>query len=49
MYLTGGGHTGDVASSILIPSVVDLVKNAKSPVNGVYIKHYWFKFMIVPN
>ncbi|KAJ3211874.1 hypothetical protein HDU67_004199 [Dinochytrium kinnereticum] len=27
----GGGHTGDVPSSILIPVVVDLVKHHKSP------------------
>ncbi|KAJ7349260.1 2-nitropropane dioxygenase [Mycena albidolilacea] len=30
----GGGHTGDTAFSILIPSVVDLCKNAKSPLTG---------------
>lgn len=30
----GGGHTGDVASSVLIPSVVDLCKNAKSKLTG---------------
>lgn len=30
----GGGHTGDVPTSILIPTVVDLVKNTKSPLNG---------------
>jgi len=30
----GGGHTGDVATSILIPKVVDLVKGAKSPLTG---------------
>lgn len=35
----GGGHTGDIASSILIPKVVDLCRNAKSPLNGgpVYV------------
>jgi NAD(P)H-dependent flavin oxidoreductase YrpB (nitropropane dioxygenase family) len=35
----GGGHTGDVATSILIPKVVDLVKDAKSPLTGgpVYV------------
>jgi len=35
----GGGHTGDVATSILIPKVVDLCKGAKSPLNGgpVYV------------
>jgi len=27
----GGGHTGDVATSILIPAVVDICKNHKSP------------------
>lgn len=30
----GGGHTGDVASSILIPAVVDICKNKKSPLTG---------------
>ncbi|TGZ82577.1 NPD-domain-containing protein [Ascodesmis nigricans] len=30
----GGGHTGDVPTSILIPSVVELVKNHKSPLTG---------------
>jgi len=30
----GGGHTGDVASTVLIPQVVDLVKGKKSPLNG---------------
>jgi len=35
----GGGHTGDVATSILIPAVVDLCKGRKSPLNGqpVYV------------
>jgi len=35
----GGGHTGEVATSILIPKVVDLCRNAKSPLNGgpVYV------------
>jgi len=35
----GGGHTGDVATSILIPSVVDLCKGHKAPLNGepVYV------------
>ncbi|KAG8746671.1 hypothetical protein FRC10_003975 [Ceratobasidium sp. 414] len=35
----GGGHTGDIASSILIPACVDLVRGHKSPLNGnpVYI------------
>ncbi|KAI8853455.1 2-nitropropane dioxygenase [Chytridium lagenaria] len=30
----GGGHTGDVPTSVLIPKVVDLVKGHKSPLNG---------------
>ncbi|KAF8894401.1 2-nitropropane dioxygenase [Infundibulicybe gibba] len=30
----GGGHTGDTAFSILIPTVVDLCKNTKSPLTG---------------
>jgi NAD(P)H-dependent flavin oxidoreductase YrpB (nitropropane dioxygenase family) len=30
----GGGHTGDVPTSILIPAVVDLCKNTKSPFTG---------------
>jgi len=30
----GGGHTGDVATSILIPVVVDRVKNSRSPLTG---------------
>jgi NAD(P)H-dependent flavin oxidoreductase YrpB (nitropropane dioxygenase family) len=30
----GGGHTGDVATSILIPTVVDMCKGHKSPLNG---------------
>jgi len=35
----GGGHTGDVATSILIPKVVDLCQGAKSPLTGgpVYV------------
>jgi NAD(P)H-dependent flavin oxidoreductase YrpB (nitropropane dioxygenase family) len=35
----GGGHTGDIATSILIPKVVDLCKGAKSPLTGgpVYV------------
>jgi len=35
----GGGHTGDVATSILIPKVVDLCKGARSPLTGgpVYV------------
>lgn len=31
----GGGHTGDVPTSILIPTVVDMVKGKKSPLNGL--------------
>ncbi|KAF3350698.1 hypothetical protein VD0004_g2572 [Verticillium dahliae] len=30
----GGGHTGDVPTTVLIPAVVDLVKGHKSPVTG---------------
>ncbi|KAJ7756864.1 2-nitropropane dioxygenase [Mycena maculata] len=30
----GGGHTGDTPFSILIPTVVDLCKDAKSPLTG---------------
>ncbi|KAG8713784.1 hypothetical protein FRC11_011007 [Ceratobasidium sp. 423] len=30
----GGGHTGDIASSILIPACVDAVKGRKSPLTG---------------
>jgi len=30
----GGGHTGEVATSILIPKVVDLCKDKKSPLTG---------------
>jgi len=30
----GGGHTGDVATSILIPKVVDLCKGARSSLTG---------------
>jgi len=30
----GGGHTGNVATSLLIPKVVDLCKNYKSPLTG---------------
>ncbi len=30
----GGGHTGEVATSILIPTVVDLCKGKKSPLTG---------------
>jgi len=30
----GGGHTGDMPASILIPAVVDAVKGKKSPLTG---------------
>ncbi|EMD38478.1 hypothetical protein CERSUDRAFT_113651 [Gelatoporia subvermispora B] len=30
----GGGHTGDVPFSVLIPACVDLCKNTKSPLTG---------------
>ena len=30
----GGGHTGDVPASILIPACVDAVKGRTSPLNG---------------
>lgn len=30
----GGGHTGEVATSILIPMVVDMVRGKKSPLTG---------------
>eukprot|EP00286_Rhodomonas_abbreviata_P010387 CAMPEP_0181332048 /NCGR_PEP_ID=MMETSP1101-20121128/24860_1 /TAXON_ID=46948 /ORGANISM="Rhodomonas abbreviata, Strain Caron Lab Isolate" /LENGTH=225 /DNA_ID=CAMNT_0023441615 /DNA_START=86 /DNA_END=760 /DNA_ORIENTATION=+ len=30
----GGGHTGDVATSVLIPRVVDVCRGHKSPVTG---------------
>jgi NAD(P)H-dependent flavin oxidoreductase YrpB (nitropropane dioxygenase family) len=30
----GGGHTGDTPTTILIPTVVELVKNSKSPLTG---------------
>ncbi|KAI5983789.1 2-nitropropane dioxygenase [Pisolithus albus] len=30
----GGGHTGDIPFSILVPAVVDLCKNARSPLTG---------------
>jgi NAD(P)H-dependent flavin oxidoreductase YrpB (nitropropane dioxygenase family) len=30
----GGGHTGDVATSVLIPAVVDICKGHKSPLTG---------------
>jgi NAD(P)H-dependent flavin oxidoreductase YrpB (nitropropane dioxygenase family) len=31
----GGGHTGDIPASILIPACVDAVKGHKSPLTGV--------------
>lgn len=34
----GGGHTGEVATSILLPMVVDLVRGRKSPLNGQPIR-----------
>lgn len=35
----GGGHTGDIPASILIPACVDVVKGYKSPLTGqpVYV------------
>jgi NAD(P)H-dependent flavin oxidoreductase YrpB (nitropropane dioxygenase family) len=30
----GGGHTGDVPTTVLIPAVVDLCKGYKSPMTG---------------
>ncbi|KAG5937637.1 hypothetical protein E4U53_008164 [Claviceps sorghi] len=30
----GGGHTGDIPTTVLIPAVVDAVKGHKSPVSG---------------
>lgn len=30
----GGGHTGDIANAILIPAVVDVAKQYKSPLTG---------------
>eukprot|EP00462_Mataza_sp_D1_P020701 CAMPEP_0175137760 /NCGR_PEP_ID=MMETSP0087-20121206/9984_1 /TAXON_ID=136419 /ORGANISM="Unknown Unknown, Strain D1" /LENGTH=338 /DNA_ID=CAMNT_0016420611 /DNA_START=100 /DNA_END=1116 /DNA_ORIENTATION=+ len=33
----GGGHTGDVATSILIPAVVDICKDYKSPLLNIPI------------
>ncbi|KAK1090254.1 hypothetical protein LTR48_008646, partial [Friedmanniomyces endolithicus] len=30
----GGGHTGEIATSILIPSVVDVAKQYRSPLTG---------------
>jgi NAD(P)H-dependent flavin oxidoreductase YrpB (nitropropane dioxygenase family) len=35
----GGGHTGDIGTSVLIPAVVDICKGHKSPLTGepVYV------------
>jgi len=35
----GGGHTGDIPASILIPACVDAVRGRKSPLTGgpVYV------------
>merc|ERR1712196_754911 len=30
----GGGHTGDIATSILLPKVVDACRGKKSPLTG---------------
>lgn len=30
----GGGHTGDVPTTVLIPAVVDMVKGKRSPMTG---------------
>lgn len=30
----GGGHTGDIANSILVPAVVDVARKYKSPITG---------------
>lgn len=32
--LTGGGHTGEIPTSLLVPACVDAVKGAKSPLTG---------------
>jgi NAD(P)H-dependent flavin oxidoreductase YrpB (nitropropane dioxygenase family) len=34
----GGGHTGDVPTTVLIPTVVDLVKGHKSPMTGEQVQ-----------
>ena len=34
----GGGHTGDVPTTVLIPTVVELVKGHKSPMTGEQIQ-----------
>ena len=35
----GGGHTGEIATSILVPKCVDIVKGKTSPLTGqpIYI------------
>ena len=33
----GGGHTGDVPTSVFIPTVVDMVKGHKSPMSGAEV------------
>jgi hypothetical protein len=30
----GGGHTGEIATSVLIPAVVDMLKGSISPLTG---------------
>lgn len=30
----GGGHTGDIANSVLIPAVVDVARNYRAPLTG---------------
>ncbi|KAF2489400.1 oxidoreductase-like protein [Lophium mytilinum] len=34
----GGGHTGDVPTTVLIPAVVELVKGHKSPMTGAQVQ-----------
>ncbi|KAF1814301.1 oxidoreductase 2-nitropropane dioxygenase family [Eremomyces bilateralis CBS 781.70] len=34
----GGGHTGDVPTSVLIPAVVELVKGHRSPLTGAQVQ-----------
>jgi NAD(P)H-dependent flavin oxidoreductase YrpB (nitropropane dioxygenase family) len=31
----GGGHTGDIATSVLLPMIVDVCKGRKSPLTGL--------------
>lgn len=33
----GGGHTGDIATSVLLPMVVDIAMGRKAPLNGMQI------------